>query len=105
MSPQAKEIKNLKSTITDMDCLAQDGFSRIRAIARLALSAMKTEDVIRLSEDFAKAFETICIIAHSAEECVNGEAEDVGCNFTSSLENLRYAARAAATERRAARHV
>lgn len=92
------DLSRLQGAITDMDCLAQEGFSEIAGIAALALAALeKPHDHID-SEDVAQALRTILSRARDIESCVNVEAEKVGCNYQDPHANRRYVAQGAANE-------
>ncbi len=72
-------IADLRATIRDIDALSQEGFSQISAIASLALLAMK-DDPARNAVDVEHALRVICGKANDIEDCINAEAERVGCN-------------------------
>lgn len=75
------DITRLKAAITDMDCLAQSGFSEISAIAKLALAALETPDGYTNLEIIAQALRAIWVKADDIENCVNFAAGQVGCNY------------------------
>lgn len=99
MAPKAQaaacseEISRLQSAITDMDALSQEGFSEIAAIARLTLRAMEAPSTTtRDNEDIAQALRTIWGKADDIQNCINCEAENVGCNWMSEASKRRWAA-------------
>lgn len=92
----SEEIEKLRSVITDMDALAQEGFLGIRSIAKLALLSLETPEGHRHIEDVARALNTIWSIAESIGDCVISRAEDAGCNYTDDSRDRRHAAYIAA---------
>lgn len=80
-STQVHSIQALRSTIETMDALSQEGFSRIAAIASLALLAVNEQDRGPNSENIRQALHAICDKARDIENCINYEAEKVGCNY------------------------
>lgn len=76
-----------------MDNFSQHGFSQIAAIARLTLASMQVPESPRTLDDIAYALESICQKAEYVEDCINGEAENVGCNYINDEERSRWAAR------------
>lgn len=101
-SQMAAEIAAHAETIRTMDGLAQDGFGRIAAMARVALLAFESEVKSQNLDAFAGVFEAIRVIAEDVENCINVEAEQVGCNYVDPVharrgDAVRRAAVAAAT--------
>src|SRR5690349_422366 len=92
-STTIKEIEKLRDVIQLMDNFSQHGFSQIAAIARLTLTSMQIPESPRTLDDIAYALEAICQKAEYVEDCINGEAENVGCNYIDSDERSRWAAR------------
>ncbi|PTQ88354.1 hypothetical protein C8R30_15311 [Nitrosomonas nitrosa] len=92
----SEEIEKLRSVITDMDSLAQEGFLGIRSIAKLALLSLETPEGHRHIEDVAQALNTIWATAESMGDCVKSRAEDAGCNYTDDSRDRRHAAYMAA---------
>jgi hypothetical protein len=74
------EVKKLQGTITTMDALSQEGFSEIATIARLVLARLETPEGYRHTDDIAIAFQAIWGKAEMIQNCINSEAESVGCN-------------------------
>ncbi|HEX5806107.1 MAG TPA: hypothetical protein VFY31_07210 [Macromonas sp.] len=91
-----KQIDRMKESINLMDNFSQDGFSRIEAIARLALLAMETPEGQRDVEVYATAFEAIRAIACDMENLINCEAENSGDHYQNLPRRLRTAAHSAA---------
>ncbi len=92
------EIDRLRSTVHDMDFLSQEGFSEISAIAKLALMAMEHPDGYRHPEIIAHALRSISGKAEDIENCINSEAEEVGCHYRDPKIERRYAAHTAARQ-------
>jgi hypothetical protein len=86
------EIKTLRETVMTMDTLSQDGFSVIALIARLALSRMETPQGCSNQEYLAEALSAIRNKADDIMNCINGEAENVGCNYVDDAARRRYEA-------------
>lgn len=96
------DIKKLRSTVESMDCLAQDGFSEISNIAKLALAQLETPDGYRHPEMIARTLRSIWSKADDIENCINSEAEQVGCNYVDDAENRRLEARRTHRQQQAA---
>lgn len=73
--------KLLRNAVNMMDCLSQGGFEQISSIAKLALSRLETPDGYRHIDDIANALEVIWHKADDIQNCINFEAEQVGCNY------------------------
>lgn len=99
---ECNDIEKLRAAVTDMDCLSQGGFSEIAAIAKLALASLEHPDGYLHSENIAHALRAIWVKADEVENCINYNAEEVGCNYRDPSTARRYAARAAAREMGAA---
>lgn len=98
MQASAATPEKLQGTIKDMDALAQDGFSEISAIAKLALAYMERPDSYNHRENIAHALTSIWGKADDTLNNISHEAEKVGCNFVDEAQNRRYAANRAARE-------
>lgn len=79
-STQVHSTRDMGDVINTIDCLSQEGFSSIAAIASLALLAMETSPVGN-TENIIQALRTIRGKARDIENCINYEAETVGCNY------------------------
>jgi hypothetical protein len=88
----SNDPETLQSAISDIDCLAQTGFSEISAIAKLALASMEVPDSYRNPETIAQALRIIVGKAGDSEASISREAEDVGCNYQNHSAFLRSAA-------------
>ena len=89
------QIDGLKESIQLVDNFSQDGFSRIDAIAMLALLAMETPEGHRDIEVYAKAFEAIRAITCDMKNLINLEAEKTGDHYRDEAWPRRSAARRA----------
>jgi len=80
----AVDAKKLQGAIHTMDCLSQSAFSDITAIATLALSYIEHAGVDGAwrRENLVRALNIIRNRALDAENCINVEAENVGCNYS-----------------------
>jgi hypothetical protein len=90
-----KQIDRMKESINLMDTFSQDSFSRIEAIARLALLAMETQEGQRDTEVYAAAFEVIRYMAIDTENLINCEAENSGDHYKDEAMRRRADARGA----------
>ena len=86
----------MKSAVVEVGTLAQREFSRIAAVAGLALAALESPRCDL--EHVAAALSTLVELAESGENEVNATAERVGCNFCNVHESLRRERRQAALE-------
>ena len=80
-------IAKLGETINLLDCLAQDGFSKISAIAKLARRSLETPEGHQHIGDIFSALEAIAHTADEYENSINYEAESAGFNYKEA--NLR----------------
>jgi hypothetical protein len=93
-SPQNdQEIQKLRDKIHLLDTFSQHGFSQIAAIARLTLESLKVPGSYPGLDDIAYALEAICEKAEYVENCINNEAESVGCNYIDEDQRRRWDAR------------
>lgn len=75
------EIKKLQDIVESMDHLSQNGFSEIAAIAQLAKERIERLDYYSDLEDVAIALGSIRGRALDIQNCINCEAESVGCHY------------------------
>ena len=87
------DLTRLRAAVSDIDCLSQQGFGQIAAIARLALMSMEVPAAYRHPDVLATAMDAILNIAKDIQNCINAAAEDVGCNYIDSPERRRMAAK------------
>ena len=101
------DTQTLRDTVEFIDRLSQGGFSEISAIAKLALAQLEHPDGYRHPETIAQALNAILGKAEDVENCINSQAEGVGCNYIDDAQARRFAARGAArqNETTAASHV
>ncbi|BCL91935.1 hypothetical protein ACNRBS_10535 [Ralstonia pseudosolanacearum] len=96
------DAQKLREAIQNIDAMSQEGFSEIRAIARLALMSLLTPEGQRDTESLAYAFQAICGKADQSGNSINWEAEQVGCNHSDAAMIRRFDAyRSAEAMRRA----
>ncbi len=80
------EIERLKEVVCNMDGLSQEGLSQISAIAGLAM--FRIEQGIEHAWHLDSIYNALLVIkakAYDTENCINGEAEDVGCDHKGSF--------------------
>lgn len=92
------EVQKLRNAVEFMDCLSQGAFSEISTIAKLALSRLETPDGYRHLDDIAHALEAIWGKATDTRDCINSEAEQVGCEYVNAAQRRRWSAQAAHRE-------
>lgn len=92
-------VVELQEAVNVMDCISQESFSQIAAIARLArvsIDAYRRPEQCWL-EDVSEALAAIASKAEDTENSINSAAELVGCNHISDrLLSLLKESRAAA---------
>jgi len=88
----------LRNAVEFMDSLSQNGFSEISAIAKLALAWLETPDGHRHLDVIAHALSTIWGKADDIQNCINSQAEEVGCHYVDDAERRRWDAQRAARE-------
>ena len=84
------EVQTLRDTVELMDCLSQSGFSEISSVAKLALSRLETPDGCRHLDDIANALAAIWGKADDIQNCINSQAEEVGCNYVDDAKRRRW---------------
>jgi hypothetical protein len=97
-----EDTQQLRYTINTIDAMSQNAFSEIAAIAGLALSRLETPEGLLRLEDIAYALQAIRSKAHDIENCINAEAESVGCNYKDAAQRRRFAAHREAKDKRGA---
>lgn len=93
-TPIAKpeEVQGLRNTVELMDCLSQGGFSEIAAVASLALKSLETPEGYRHLDDIIHALGAIRAKADDIRNCINCEAEQVGCSYVDDAVRRRRGA-------------
>lgn len=87
------EVQKLRNAVEYMDCLSQGGFSEIASIAKLALFSLETPDGYQHLDNIANALKAIWSKADDIQNCINSEAEQVGCNYADDNQRRRRDAR------------
>lgn len=95
---KSNDIRRLQAAVYDIDALSQCGFSEISGIAKLALVALEHPDGYLHPEIIAQAFSAIWSKAENIENCINSEAEEVGCNYSDQDAERRYSAHSIARQ-------
>lgn len=96
-------IDALRSTVELLDSVSQETFARIKALCKVTLLSMEQHARPVDMEDVARVLMQIEQAADEAENCINGEAENVGCNYKDEAWIRRIDARAAWRALRAGR--
>ena len=94
----ATDVLALRCAMEGVDALAQGGLSSIETMARLALARLETPAAYRNMDWLASVLETIAACARDTENCINSEAERVGCNYVDGAQRRRWDAERAARE-------
>lgn len=94
----SNDLEAVKEATRMMDELAQDGFGRIKGLAKLALLSLETPEGHRDVSALVAALTTIGMIAEDMENCINSEAGDVGCSHDDAGWRRRADARRAHLE-------
>jgi len=92
----ASDVQKLRNAVKFMDCLSQSGFSEISSIAKLALCSLETPDGYRHLNDIANALKTILDKADDTQNCINIEAEQVGCSYADESQHRLWNAQCVA---------
>jgi hypothetical protein len=74
-------IDALRSTLELVDNMSQDAFGRIKSLCKVALIAMEQQSRPVEMEDLAQILKQIEQASEEAENCINVEAESLGCNY------------------------
>jgi hypothetical protein len=73
-----------------MDWMSQEGFSKIASVAKLALARLESPEGHKDIDDIANALGLIWSTAESAQNTINIEAENVGCNYKDEAQGRRW---------------
>lgn len=98
-SRKSTDVEKLQRAVESMDSLAQQGFSEIAAIAKLALGALQTPSGYVHPETIVQALEVIACKAFDMNNTLNCAAEEVGCNYIDKKLAQRWEARRTAEGR------
>lgn len=93
------KVQELSGTIEEIDGLAQEGFTQIAAMAKLALLSLEQPDTYknRLGlADLATVLSMIRCTAGDFQNCINVTAERVGCNSVDKAQRRRLEAQSLA---------
>lgn len=74
-------IERLREKLLLVDSVSQDAFGRIKSLCNVALLAMEQHGHPVDIEDLAQVLKQIDQASDEAENCINSEAESVGCDF------------------------
>ena len=92
------DVQHLQVAVETMDLLSQDGFSEISSIAKLALISLEAPAGYQHIDNIATALKAIRSKAEDMQNCINVEAEKVGCNYTDDARCRRWNAERQASE-------
>lgn len=98
----AHEVKKLHDLIVTLDAISQGGLSEIEAIARLALHRLESPAHHCGLADVATALIAIRARASDTQNCINAEAERVGCAWVDNAAMRRQDALYACSQNGAA---
>lgn len=85
----APTVPQLRDAIELMDSLSESGFSEIASIAKMALAYLEAPNVGLRIEDIANALSAIRGKAEDIKNCINYQAEEVGCNYVNEAQLRR----------------
>ena len=87
--PNQDTITRLQRAVNNIDSASQRGLSQIASIASLAIHHTKhgTESAAQM-EHLANALRVIQDKALEVENCINSEAERVGCHYEEDSSNI-----------------
>ena len=77
--PDHPAIRDLRHAVELMDCLSQEGFGQIAAIARCAEVYLGHGPEALQRETVATVLRAICGKADDIQNCINVQADEVGC--------------------------
>ena len=79
ISPDHPAIRDLCHAVELMDCLSQEGFGQIAAIARCAEVYLGHGPEALQRDTLATVLRAICGKADDIQNCINVQADEVGC--------------------------
>jgi len=89
------DIEALRSTLRLVDNVSNDSFGRIKSLCAVALLAMEQHRKPVDMEHLARILVHIEVVCDDARNCINYEAETVGCDYKDEAWLRRIDARAA----------
>lgn len=92
----------LRNAVTFMDCLSNNGFDEIIAIAKLALAWLETPNGYQHLDVVASALNAIWGKAENIQNSIGWEVEQVGCDYVDEHQKRRWDAQRAHREQEAA---
>jgi len=87
------DVERLQRVIQNIEWQAQEAFSEIKAVARLALLALENPRTHQAPELIASALSAIWEKAEIAEDGITTEADSVGCTQVNTARLNRSTAR------------
>jgi hypothetical protein len=93
--------KQLRNAVTEMDGLAQYAFGEIETMVSLALLAMEQPGTYANAVAMDAIANTLIAIKSKAVDignCINCEAESVGCNYVDDAQRRRWDAQSKARQ-------
>ncbi|MFT4504611.1 hypothetical protein [Caballeronia sp. 15711] len=85
----------LSQALNMADCFSQEGLDAIEMICDVSLTAMLQPAFWRSTDTIATALQTIKRMASDTRNAINGEAEQLGCNYRDEKSRPRHDARQA----------
>ncbi|MBL8448195.1 MAG: hypothetical protein JNJ44_12365 [Zoogloeaceae bacterium] len=94
-APEAKnpDLDKILEAVETMDMFSQDGFDRVKALARMALRLLELPETYSHPDTLAEALNTIVLTADDNRNFINCEAEAVGANYVDELGHKALRAR------------
>lgn len=81
---QAERIKALETAVNVMDCYSQNGFDSVEATLHLIKVSLQSKETYSPNGicKILTAIDSALFVCTDMRNCINGAAEDVGCNFS-----------------------
>ncbi len=77
-----KRVQRLESSVTDIDAISQEGLTEITALCRMTQFVLEmTGDKKGIVKDLYQVLNIIKTKAGELENCINSQAELLGCNW------------------------
>lgn len=81
---QAERIKTLENAVNVMDCYSQNGFDSVEATLGLIKTALQFKETYSPAGicKIMDSIDSALYVCTDMRNCINGTAEDVGCNHS-----------------------
>lgn len=91
---QAERIKALEAAVNVMDCYSQNGFDSVEATLHLIKTALQSKETYSPSGvcQILTAIDSALYVCTDMRNCINGTAEDIGCNHSDEFQDKDHRA-------------